>query len=599
MNFKLFGLSLFVGTVCLAQNPTITIQKFESAAPYTHLDLNNNASNFQFAIVTDRTGVHRPGVFMDGVRKLNLLQPEFVMSVGDLIEGYTEDMNTLEAEWAEFDAFVDSLEMPFFYVPGNHDITNEVMEKLWLEKFGATYYHFVYQDVLFLCLNSEDQKRGAGRGTISDEQYEYIRKTLEDNAGVKWTLVFLHQPLWTQNETERWGDVEALLSTRNHNVFAGHYHHYIAEDRNNGKYIMLATTGGGSALRGPQLGEFDHFMWVTMKETGPIIANVALNGVFDEDLFTANSAEMVNAIEDMNLIQIEPPVLEDTDEFTSQKVTIKLTNDQDIPITVKLRERFNWDLIGRVDKNEITLNPNSVEFCELELERRNNAEIKSPFVLEASIQFSNDGTDIEIPGNYFIEPIEKRMLIKSKSKKVDGKLSDWEKLPYSFDANQENGNRSKFDMTYDDEFLYIAAEVKDNEVLNSGSGAPWTQDYIGFALNAETLTKSAMSKGKHWYAYEMYFLISPEKDESPALVHPEDRLPKGFEYKAVTTDSGYTMEVKIPLAYIESKQGKDWKNLRFNIMTGDRDSDQKEVMTFWQNNWRGNENTVGSGTFFK
>jgi hypothetical protein len=266
---------------------------------------------------------------------------------------------------------------------------------------------------------------------------------------------------------------------------------------------------------------------------------------------------------------------------------------------VKLRERFNWDLIGRVNKNEITINPNSVEFCELELERRNNAEIKSPFILETSIRFSGNGTDIEIPGNYFIEPIQKHMLIKDISKKVDGKLSDWKELPYTFDADQENGNRSKFDMTYDDEFLYIAAEVKDNEVLNSGSGAPWTQDYIGFALNAEALTKSAMSKGKHWYAYEMYFLISPEKDESPALVHPEDRLPKGFEYKAVTTDSGYTMEVKIPLAYIESKQGKDWKSLRFNIMTGDRDSDQKEVMTFWQNNWRGNENIVGSGTFFR
>jgi len=599
MNFKLFGLSLFIATVSLAQNPTITIQKFESAAPYSHLDVNNNASDFQFAIVTDRTGGHRPGVFMDGVRKLNLLQPEFVMSVGDLIEGYTEDMNTLEAEWAEFDAFVDSLEMPFFYVPGNHDITNEVMEKLWLERFGATYYHFVYQDVLFLCLNSEDQKRGAGRGTISDEQYEYIKKTLGENAGVKWTLIFLHQPLWTQNETERWKDVEALLNTRNHNVFAGHYHHYIAEDRNNGKYIMLATTGGGSALRGPQLGEFDHFMWVTMKETGPIIANVALNGVFDEDLFTANSAEMVNAIEDMNAIQIEPPVVEDINEFTSQKVTIKLTNDQDIPITVKLRERFNWDLIGRVDKNEITLNPNSVEFCELELERRNNAEIKSPFVLETSVCFSGNGTDIEIPGNYFIEPIEKRMLIKAKSKKADGKLSDWDELRYNFDADRENGNRSRFDMTYDDEFLYIAAEVEDNEVINSGSGAPWTQDYIGFALNAETLTKSAMSKGKHWYAYEMYFLISPESGESPALVHPEDRLPEGFEYKAVTNDSGYIMECKIPLAYIESKQGKDWKSLRFNIMIGDRDSNQKEVMTFWQNNWRGNENIVGSGTFFK
>jgi len=583
----------------LAQNSKISIQNFESATPYSHLDLNNDKASFQFAVVTDRTGGHRPGVFMDGVRKLNLLQPEFVMSVGDLIEGYTEDMSTLTAEWAEFDAFVDSLEMPFFYVPGNHDITNQVMEELWVDKFGATYYHFVYQDVLFLCLNTEDQKRGAGRGTISDDQYDYIKNTLEENADVKWTLVFLHQPLWVQKDTKRWRDVEDLLGSRNHNVFAGHYHHYISEDRNNGKYIMLATTGGGSGLRGPQLGEFDHFMWVTMKETGPIIANVALNGVFNEDVYTSESAEMVNAIEDMSIIQIEPLIVVNVESFENAAVRLKLTNDLDFPITVKLKERFNWDLIGKVDRNEIVVNPNSVEFCELQLQRRNNADINSPFTLESTVMFTNNGTDIEIPGQHHIEPIKKRILVKGQTKKIDGKLKDWDELQYAFQADQNNGNQTRFDMTYDDEFLYIAANVKDNEVVNSGKGSPWTQDYIGFALNAETLSKSAMSKGKHWYAYEMYFLISPETKAAQSLTHPDERLPEGFEYKCIAKDYGYDMEAKIPLDYIESKQGKDWKSIRFNIMTGDRDSNQKEVMTFWQNNWRGDENVIGSGAFFR
>ena len=100
-----------------------------------------------------------------------MLQPEFVMSVGDLIEGYTEDTVELERQWEEFEGFVDQLEMPFFYVPGNHDITNKVMQDLWKEHFGPTHYHFVYKDVLFLCLDSEDQYRGAGRGSISDEQF--------------------------------------------------------------------------------------------------------------------------------------------------------------------------------------------------------------------------------------------------------------------------------------------------------------------------------------------------------------------------------------------------------------------------------------------
>ena len=79
--------------------------------PWTHLDLRNDPHHFQFAIVTDRTGGHREGVFPDAVRKLNLLQPEFVMSVGDLIEGYTQDRDLLEMQWDEFVGFVESLEL--------------------------------------------------------------------------------------------------------------------------------------------------------------------------------------------------------------------------------------------------------------------------------------------------------------------------------------------------------------------------------------------------------------------------------------------------------------------------------------------------------
>lgn len=40
------------------------------------------------------------------------------------ISGYTEDIDVLNSQWDEFDGVVGNLEMPFFYVPGNHDISN-------------------------------------------------------------------------------------------------------------------------------------------------------------------------------------------------------------------------------------------------------------------------------------------------------------------------------------------------------------------------------------------------------------------------------------------------------------------------------------------
>jgi hypothetical protein len=65
--------------------------KREKRNPVSYLRLNNAPGDFQFAVVSDRTGGHRARVFSRAVEQLNLLQPEFVVSVGDLIEGYSND----------------------------------------------------------------------------------------------------------------------------------------------------------------------------------------------------------------------------------------------------------------------------------------------------------------------------------------------------------------------------------------------------------------------------------------------------------------------------------------------------------------------------
>ena len=378
--FPLLLLATLLSVLLYAQesdcdsDATLEIQVPEGPKPWTSLDLNNNPCQFQFAIVTDRTGGHRPGVFMEGIRRLNLLQPEFVMSVGDLIEGYTEDRTVLDQEWNEFEGFIDALEMPFFYVPGNHDITNKVMEDVWKEKFGQTYYHFTYKDVLFLALNTEDQYRGSNKGTISDEQYAYIEKTLAENADVKWTLVFMHQPLWILEDTKRWQDVETLLAGRKHTVFVGHHHRYTKYERNNGKYFMLATTGGGSNLRGPQLGEFDHVVWITMTDEGPIIANLQLDGIWNEDVVTEQTKDFLAETWKRRPIAPEP-LLVSSDEFDTGIVKFKITNDRDVPMEVSMKNSFSWDMKSSLNKNKVEVAPNSVEFVELELKAKKDKSI--------------------------------------------------------------------------------------------------------------------------------------------------------------------------------------------------------------------------------
>lgn len=258
----------------------------EGRNPWTHLRFNNGPETFHFAVVSDRTGGHRARVFSQAVDQLNLLQPAFVVTVGDLIEGYTKDTDKIAREWKEFQSYVHKLQMPFFYVPGNHDLSNAVQVQDWKERFGRSYYHFLYKGVLFLALATDDEGEDKEYAQISPEQVAYFQNVLKTNPDVRWTIVLLHKPVWAMPnfEKNRFQEIEKALVGRNYTVFAGHVHRYQKFIRQGMNYYQLATTGGGSKMRGLDYREFDHLTWVTMKNDGPTVANLLLDGILPEDL---------------------------------------------------------------------------------------------------------------------------------------------------------------------------------------------------------------------------------------------------------------------------------------------------------------------------
>jgi len=308
----------------LGENPAkIQIDQQASSTPWSHLEFANTDVEFQFAVIGDNTGGAYPGVFDAAMSKLNLMQPEFVMSVGDLIEGYSNNREALITEWEEIDASVDKLNMPFFYVAGNHDLGDPASVAVWQERLGRSYYHFVYKDVLFLCMNTEDPPlavpdwlvQGMAKMTklqesdpeqaqavqlellakvkdafsggeeyvaaFSDEQIAYFKDVIAAYPDVKWTFVFVHRPVWQANpRDEKFMEIENALKARPYTVFAGHAHTYEYQERKGMDYIRLSTTGGAWVLDPP--GNFDHIAWVTMTDEGPVVANIALDGIFDK-----------------------------------------------------------------------------------------------------------------------------------------------------------------------------------------------------------------------------------------------------------------------------------------------------------------------------
>lgn len=285
----LLVLVLVVGAIGLSasHNGGDAIQIDKGARnPWTNLRWNNDPNTFHFAVVSDRTGGHRPRIFSQAIDQLNLLQPAFVVSVGDLIEGYSKDPKALNAQWREFQSYVNKLQMPFFYVPGNHDVANGVQLDDWKERFGRNYYHFVYGDVLFLAVCTDDKGEDKGYGAISRDQIDYFANVLKTNANVRWTVVMMHKPVWALNnaKAEGWLEIEKALEGRKYTVFAGHVHRFQKFIRNNMNYYQLATTGGGSKLRGLDYSEVDHITWVTMRPEGPTVAHVLLDGILPENM---------------------------------------------------------------------------------------------------------------------------------------------------------------------------------------------------------------------------------------------------------------------------------------------------------------------------
>ena len=257
--------------------------------PWTHLNYNNNPDRFQFAIISDFSGQIRPELVKIMVQKLNLLQPEFVMSVGDLIEGCPVNKDFTRQQFEELDSWLAPLQMPFFYVPGNHDIANKEMREVWRERYGKDYYHFVYRNVLFICLSVNE----IAWGHLSEEQINWVGKTLEENKDVRWTLVFMHDPLWEYDWPDYgtkgdWDRVESLLKGRPHTAFAGHYHFYNKQQRHDHNYYILSRTAVLPGTLYPNdTGAVDtnQIAWVTMTNEGPLLVNLPLMSILDDEAY--------------------------------------------------------------------------------------------------------------------------------------------------------------------------------------------------------------------------------------------------------------------------------------------------------------------------
>ncbi|MEZ6014345.1 MAG: LamG-like jellyroll fold domain-containing protein [Planctomycetota bacterium] len=276
---------------------------------------------FTFVVYGDRTGGPADGVkiLAEAVTETNLLGPDLVMTVGDLVQGYNERPEWL-TQMREYRDIMDRLDCRWFPVAGNHDVywrgdgerPAAEHEGDFEAHFGPLWYAFRHKTAWFIVLYTDEPNPATGERNfskpesqrMSPEQFTWLAETLEHTRSAEHVFVFCHHPRWTEgNYGDDWRRVHALLVAAGNvtAVFGGHIHRMRYDPQDGIEYFAVATIGGAQSGSVPEAGFLHCYDVVTVRKGGIDHVTYPVGSGFDPRTITGEVS-----LEAPKLTRVEP-----------------------------------------------------------------------------------------------------------------------------------------------------------------------------------------------------------------------------------------------------------------------------------------------------
>ena len=183
------------------------------------------------------------------VQSINALQPAFVVVTGDLVnEPYNPVQDSL------YRSGMAALQMPFWEIPGNHDILpyNEENHANYLRLRGYDRFSFQENGCSFIGIDSNCILDGALEAEA--EQKAWLEAELARAQGSRFIFLFLHCPIFRERPDEEKDHFNFPLPKREEYcallkkydvsaVFAGHTHQEYATEADGIRYYTAGPVG--------------------------------------------------------------------------------------------------------------------------------------------------------------------------------------------------------------------------------------------------------------------------------------------------------------------------------------------------------------------